>query len=148
MRLRLATIVISVVLAALPQADAADRAVVLVTSGECGMDQISALDIRKAYLGVGVSYEGQSIRPFRLNNDEKLNQIFYQSVVAMSEKTYERRLLLLLIKYGRPRPQHYESADELAAAVAETPCSIAYMWQSDAQVWADIKAIKVLWQEN
>ena len=148
MRLGLATIVITVVLAILQQADAADRVVVLVTGEECAMDTISALDVRKAYLSIGVSYEGQSIRALRLNNDERLNQIFYQSVVSMSERTYERRLLLLLLKYGRPRPQHFESAEDLAAAVAEIPCSIAYMWQSDAEARAGIKAIKILWQEN
>lgn len=145
---RFALVTLVSVLALLQQAHAADRVVVLVTSSDCAMEAISTLDIRKAYLGFGVSYEEKSIRAFRLGNDTKLNQIFLQSVVAMSEKTYERRLLLQLVKYGRPRPREFGSVSELAAALKEGPCNIAYMWQSDLKERTGIKAIKVIWQEN
>lgn len=148
MSLRFLTVTIVSVLALLQQAHAADRVVVLVTNSDCGMKAITALDIRKAYLGFGVSYEEKSVRAFRLGNDKKLNQIFLQSVVAMSEKTYERRLLLQLVKYGQPRPREFGSVSELAVALKEGPCNIAYMWQSDLKEATGIKAIKVIWQEN
>jgi len=148
MKWRPAACAVTCLLAIASWVDAAGRAAVLVTSRDCAMQTISALDIRKAYLGIGVSYEGLSIRAFRLDNDERLNQIFFQSVVAMSERTYERRLLLQLLKYGQPRIQHVGSAGELATAVAGSSCSIAYMWQSDAEEWADLKSIKILWQES
>ena len=135
-------------LAMLQQASAAERAVLLVTSNDCQMETISALDIRKAYFGIGVSYEGHAVRALRLKGDEKLNQIFFQSVVAMSEKTYERRLLLQLLKYGQPRPREFESVGDLVTAVNEVPCSIAYMWQHEINEHTGIKVIKVLWQEN
>jgi hypothetical protein len=141
-------IVVASALAIVSMADAADRTVVLVTSSDCAMDTISALDVRKVYLGIGVSYEGKSIRAFRIKGDDHLNQIFFQSVVVMSEKTYERRLLRLLLKYGQPRPREFDSAADVAAAIIENPCSIAYMWQSDAEASAGVKAIKNLWQEN
>ena len=140
--------VVASALAIASMADAADRAVVLVTSMDCAMDTINALDIRKAYLGIGVSYEGKNIRAFRVGGDEQLNQIFFQSVVVMSEKTYERRLLQLLLKYGRPRPRELDNAADVAAAITENPCSIAYMWQIDAETSAGVKTIKKLWQEN
>jgi hypothetical protein len=127
---------------------AADRAAVLVTSNSCAMNEISTLDVRKAYLGYGVSFEGHSIRAYRLNSDYQLNQIFFQSVVAMSEKTYERRLLLQLLKYGRPRPREFDNLESLVSALDEVRCSIAYMWQSDQEGRTDIKAIRILWQEN
>jgi hypothetical protein len=145
---RFALVTLVSVLALLQQAHAADRVVVLVTSSDCAMEAISTLDIRKAYLGFGVSYEEKSVRAFRLGNDTKLNQIFLQSVVAMSEKTYERRLLLQLVKYGQPRPREFGSVSELAAALKEGPCNIAYMWQSDLKERTGIKGIKVIWQEN
>ena len=148
MKLCRKAIVVANALAIMSLAYAADRAVVLVTSTDCAMDTISALDIRKAYLGIGVSYEGNNIRAFRVKGDEQLNQIFFQSVVVMSEKTYERRLLQLLLKYGQPRPREFDSAGDVAAAITENPCSIAYMWQSDAEAWSGVKAIKSLWQEN
>ena len=132
----------------LQQALAAERVVLLVTSIDCQMETINALDIRKAYFGIGVSYQEHSVRALRLKGDEKLNQIFFQTVVAMSEKTYERRLLLQLLKFGRPRPREFESVGELATALNDIPCSIAYMWQHEVNKNAGIKVIKVLWQEN
>lgn len=140
--------VLAIMLTMLQQASAAERVVLLVTGNDCQMETISALDIRKAYFGIGVSYQGRPVRALRLKGDEKLHQIFFQSVVAMSEKTYERRLLLLLLKYGRPRPREFESVDDLVAALNEVPCNIAYMWQHEVNEHAGIKAIKVLWQEN
>ena len=127
---------------------AVHRVAVLVTSSSCAMNEISALDIRKTYLGFGASFEGHSIRAYRLNGDDQLDQIFFQSVVAMSEKTYERRLLLQLLKYGRPRPREFDSVESLVSALDEVPCSIAYMWQSDQEGTTGIKVIRILWQEN
>lgn len=145
---RLVVTVLTVMLTMSQQASAAERVVLLVTSNDCQMETISALDIRKAYFGIGVSYQDRAVRALRLKGDEKLNQIFFQSVVAMSEKTYERRLLLQLLKYGRPRPREFESVVDLAAALNEVPCSIAYMWQHEVNKHVGIKVIKVLWQEN
>jgi hypothetical protein len=145
---RLTAVLVVGLLQFLQPLHAADGAVVLVTSSDCEMETMTALDIRMVYLGLGVSYEGHNVRAFRLNNDEQLNQIFFQTIVAMSEKTYERRLLQLLLKYGRPRPRAVESPAELATAIMEVPCNIAYMWQADAEEYAGIKAIRVLWQEN
>lgn len=141
-------IIVAIVLAVPPSARAAGRAVVLVTSRDCAMDTIIALDIRKAYLGIVVSYDDHIIRPFRLSNDEQLDQIFFQYIVAMSEKTYERHLLRLLLQHGQPRPREFDVAARVAAAVVDNQCSIAYMWKSDAEMWPGIKAIKSLWQEN
>lgn len=146
MRLRFALLLTICLLAT--HGHAANRVVVLVTSSSCAMNEISTLDVRKAYLGFGVSFEGRSIRAYRLNDDYQLNQIFFQSVVAMSEKTYERRLLLQLLKYGRPRPREFDSTLSLVSALEEIQCSIAYMWQSDQEGRTGIKVIRILWQEN
>ena len=112
------------------------------------METISALDVRKAYLGIRVNHEGHAIDGFRLKNDDKLNQIFFQSVVAMSERTYERRRLLLLLKYGQPRPREFDSVNSLVAAMNEAPCSIGYLWRRDVETGDGVKEIRVLWQEN
>ena len=148
MRLRFAIILVATLLAMQPQAGAADRAVVLVTNNICSMDSISTLDIRKAYLGIGVSHEGKVVRAFRLTGDEQLNRIFFQTVVAMSERTYERRLLSALLKYGRPRPLEYKSVSEVVEALNSAPCGVVYMWETDADAQAGMKVIKILWRES
>jgi len=124
----------------------AEREVVLVTGKGCPVAELTPLDIRKAYLGVSVSVDGQQILAFRLNSDEMLSRIFYQSIVAMSEKTYERRLLLLLLKYGNPRPQEFTSANGLAGALVRHRCSIGYMWKSDAVRFEELEIRNLLWQ--
>jgi len=124
----------------------ADRSVVLVTGDSCSITDISMLDIRKAYLGVTVSIGGQRIRPYRITSDAMLDQIFYQSVVAMSKKSYDRRLLSLALKFGTPRPAEFSNLDEVAAALQRAECGIIYLWQSDAEQFAGVRTIKLLWQ--
>lgn len=135
-------------LSLLQQAGAADHAVALITSVDCEMESISPLDIRKAYLGFGVSIDAGDVRAFRLRGDQKLDNIFFQSVVALSQKSYERRLLRQLLKYGRPRPREFQSLEGLVAALVSKPCSIGYAWDSDTKKHDSIKVIRILWQEN
>jgi hypothetical protein len=124
----------------------AERSVVLVTNADCPIESLSMLEVRKAYFGLMASYDKLSVRAFRLNNDDDLSRVFYQSVVAMSEKSYERRLLSMLLKYGSPRPQEFENVDLLVAAISRSDCGIAYMWGEDAASHDAVKNIRLLWQ--
>jgi hypothetical protein len=125
----------------------AETAVVLVTGSESPIEDISSLDIRKAYLGTPVHIGGYSVRAFRQGGDEQLNNIFLQSVMAMSQKSYERRLLSLVIKFATPRPTVVNSNDELVDLLVRYPSSIAYMWKRDAKADPRVKIVRTLWQE-
>jgi len=122
--------------------------VVLVAAENSPIETLSALELRKAYFGVVVRYDNQIIRPFRNSSDSQLNRIFLQSVVAMSDRSYERRLFSLTLKSGRPRPEEFTNQDDLVRAVRDYPYCISYMWRSDAERSEGIRIIKVLWQEN
>jgi hypothetical protein len=126
----------------------ADLAVVLVTEKDSAIETISSLDIRKIYLGISVTNDGNVIRALRRRDDERLNQIFLQSVIAMSQRSYERRLLSLALKFGTPRPTEVDSHDELLDLLVRYPSSIAYMWKSEAESDSSVKIIRVLWQET
>jgi len=130
----------------LPQPAEAERAVVLITSDSCPVTDISALDIRKAYVSVAVSVDGRTIRPFRMDGDELLNRIFYQSIVAMSQKSYERRALSMALKYGTPRPPVFDDIDSAVDAVRRLECSVLYLWKEDAESLDGVRIIKLLWQ--
>jgi len=145
MSLRVTSIVLVALFCLIPAVANAQRTVVLVTNESCPMETISTLDVRKAYFGIVVNIDGTIIRPFRLNNDSKLNQIFLQSVIAMSEKSYERRLLSLVLKYGTPRPDEFDNVAELADALRRSNCSIAYMFKQDADELDGIRTVKLLW---
>jgi len=144
MRIAQALLLLAMVYAA--HASAQDLAVVLVTGKDSSIESMSSLDIRKAYLGISVTKGGNTIRALRRSDDAQLNQIFLQSVISMSRRSYERRLLSLTLKFGTPRPVDVQSQQELIRRLLERPSTIAYMWKSDAESDSRVKIIKVLWQ--
>ena len=129
-------------------AGAVNESVVLVTTVACPIDNISTLDVRKAYLGVAVKVDGRRVRPVLMRGDERLEQIFYQSVVAMSKKSYERRRLSLALKYGTPRLAEFDSIAAVSGELQSEECVIAYLWRHDAEALPGIKTIKRLWQHT
>jgi len=126
----------------------AAQQVVLVTGENSPIENLSPLELRKAYFGIVVRYDDQIIRPFRNSSDSQLNRIFLQTVVATSERTYERRLFSLTLKSGRPRPEEFTDQDDIVRALRKYPYGISYMWRGDAERAIGIKVIKLLWQEN
>ena len=122
--------------------------VVLVTGAACPLTDINALDLRKAYLGVAVKVDGERLKPILMRGDEMLEQIFYQSVVAMSKKSYERRRLSLALKYGTPRLAELDDLAAVPEALRSEACAITYLWGSDAEALQGIKTIKLLWQDT
>ncbi len=133
-------------LAPVSSAKADGRAVVLVTDEQCPVPELSALDVRKIYMSITVSYQGVPIRGFRLNSDELLDSIFYQYVVAMTRKSYERRLLSMILKHGTPEPRQFDTVEKVAQAIGESTCSIGYMWRSQAERFDRLRTIKLIWQ--
>ncbi len=132
----------------LGEAAASDETVVLVTGEACPLTSISTLDLRKAYLGVAVRVEGQRLRPILMRGDERLEQVFYQSVVAMSKKSYERRRLSLTLKYGTPRLAEIDDTALVSEALGSEECAITYLWGRDAESAQGVKTIKLLWQDT
>lgn len=126
----------------------ATDAIVLVTSSDSPIADISSLDIRKTYLGISVTIAGNTVRPVRQQEDGRLNLIFLQSVIAMSQKSYERRLLSMMLKYGTPRPTEVDDREALIKMLERNPYAIGYMWESDAESDRRVRKVKVLWQEH
>ena len=120
--------------------------VVLVTGSGCPISDIDNLDVRKVYLGVGVSIDGSHIRPLRFNGDDQLDRIFFQTIVAMSRKSYERRALSLALKFGAPRPAEYKQLAEALDAVRRIECGIVYAWADEIAGEPGIKVLKPLWR--
>lgn len=129
-------------------ASASADSVVLVTGEQCPLDDISALEVRKAYLGVVVKADGRQLSPILMHGDDKLEDIFYQSVVAMSKKSYERRRLSLALKYGTPRLDEFDDLSAASKALRSEDCAITYMWERDAERIPGIKTIRLLWQDT
>ena len=134
------------VLLLLPGLAAAERHLVLVTGKDCPAEAVSMLDVRKAYLGIGVEIEGHPLRAFRLMAGGRIDEVFYQNVVAMSARSYERRMLSMTLKYGTPRPREFDSISTMVAEMVGTKCAIGYMWRQDVASYEGIKVVRLLWQ--
>lgn len=124
----------------------ADREVVLVTGKDSAVESLGTLDIRKAYLGIAVLLGGEPVRAIRRRDDVRLNEIFLQSVMAMSEKSYERRILSLAVKYGTPRPEQADDNAVLVSLLEQSYAGIGYMWRSEAEREERVRIIGVLWR--
>ena len=135
-----------VLLFLLPGVAAAERTVVLVTSESCPVEKLSSLDVRKAYLGVAVTIDDRHIRPLRVINDEQLNRVFFQSIVAMSRKSYERRALSLALRFGTPRPIELGDLDSALEFIQHVECGIVYAWSDELAGRDGIKILQPLWR--
>ena len=127
---------------------AAERQVVLVAATTSPLHNLDSLELRKIYLGFIVKRDGNVIKGLRNTEDQNLNSIFLQTVVAMSEKSYNNRLLSLAIRQGTPRPAIYDKLDGLLVALLTKPYSVSYMWKDDAVESSKVKILRVLWHQN
>ena len=121
---------------------------VLVTSSTSPIQDIDSLELRKLFLGFNVTRDGKFVKGLRNTEDDDLNSIFLQSVVAMSEKSYERRHLSLTLRKGIPRPLEYDKSEDLLKALSNNPYSVSYMWRESAESRPDLKILRVLWEQN
>ncbi len=126
----------------------AEHQAVLVTSSTSPIQDIDSLELRKLFLGFNVTRDGKFVKGLRNTEDDNLNNIFLQSVVAMSEKSYERRHLSLTLRKGIPRPLEYDKSEDLLKALSKNPYSVSYMWKESAERNPDLKILRVLWEQN
>lgn len=127
---------------------AAQQQVVLVASSASTLDDLDSIQLRKIYLGFEITHDGKAIKALRNNTDSQLNNIFLQTVVAMSEKAYTRRQLSLTLRQGIPRVAEFDNFDKLVGALKRNPYSVSYMWKMDAERRQDVKILRVLWEQQ
>lgn len=126
----------------------AEHQVVLVAAATSPLHDIDSLELRKIFLGFTVKRDGQAITGLRNISDEDLNDIFLQTVVAMSEKAYKRRQLSLTLRKGLPRIAEYDNVEDLIKALSSNPYSISYTHEDVAEREPGIKILRVLWEKS
>lgn len=127
---------------------AADHAVVLVARSDSPIETVDPLDVRKLYLGFSVrTEENLALRAATNQSENKLFEIFLQDVMAMSARSYDRRLLTLTLQSGRRRPDIYRNVGELTDALKSDASLISFMWQEDFEQAGNLKVLRVIWKE-
>ena len=127
---------------------ASPNTAVLVIGSECPIDTVSSLELRKIYFGIKVKRKDVVIRGLRNLSDKQLDRVFLQTVMAMSKKSYRRRLLSLTLQYGRPGIVEILDEKTLLDKLKQNPCSLSYLWEEKAKTIPELKILNVLWRSN
>lgn len=126
-------------------ADESDQAtLVLVSVADLGDGQLTPNQLRRVFLGIPVSVNGENIRALRNTSDPLLNEIFLQKVVYMSERRYKRQLVSQMFRTGRTRPPIFKLRDNLVQALKSVPGSVSVMWKKEAQKHSALHIVQVL----
>ncbi len=121
--------------------------VVLIDNAGSNVTSLSSVEVRKLFMGLTVMRGGHALRALRNDSDRRLEQIFLQNVVAMSDTTYERRVLGLALRQGRAPPPAAHSVADLLRKIAHDPELVSFAWASDVAGKPGIRIIRTLWQE-
>jgi hypothetical protein len=79
--------------------------------------------------------------------DPIVKEVFLQNVVAMTDSTYDRRILRLALQRGALLPTVYTDTPQLLAAVVADPAAVSFAWYRDVAQDRKIKILRVLWRD-
>jgi hypothetical protein len=121
--------------------------VVLIVSARSAVQELESADLRKLFMGFRVGSDGAPLRAARNRSDPRLDKIFLQNVVSLSELVYERQLLTRRLREASAPPTEFSSNDELLDAVAHDPRTVSYAWATAAAKRSDVRVLRILWHD-
>jgi hypothetical protein len=124
-----------------------EDAVVLIVGAGTNYEPLDSIEVRKLFLGLTVVRNGRTLHALRNTSDPRLDEIFLQNIVSMSDTTYERRVLTLAMQQGRTPPPSIQDKTRLFALLAADPDAVSFAWADDAAATPSIKVMRVLWHE-
>ncbi len=126
---------------------AGSESVVLVVGAQSPVVDLDSVTVRKLFLGVPVLVNGRPLHPIRNRADARLEQIFLQEIVAMSQSAYDRQILVGVNRQGWLRPEEVGSSSAVLEKLYSDPNAVSFVWQRDVARNAPIRVIRVLWVE-
>jgi len=130
----------------LPADEPNEATLVLVSAADLGDGQLTPNQLRRVFLGIPVSIDGEAIRALRNTSDPLLIEIFLQKVVYMSKHRYKRQLVSQTFRTGQMRPPNFNEHDDLVQALKSIPGSVTVMWERDAKKDPALHIIQTLWK--
>jgi hypothetical protein len=125
----------------------ADESLVLIVSADSKVEQLDSLQVRKLFLGMTVTHNGDRLRPLVNEAEPRLKDVFLQNIVSMTDMTYDRRILRLALQGGRSLPDIIKDKVMLIDAVAADPTAVSFAWAKDVQHDKRIRILRVLWHD-
>jgi hypothetical protein len=122
-----------------------DERLVLVVGRGSRLERLGSLDLHKLYLGLSVVVEGVRLRAVRNLSDELMRQVFFQSIVSMSESVYDRRMLALTLQQGVSPPPALPTTRQVFDLLAQDPEVVSYAWAAEVEADPRVRVLRVLW---
>lgn len=125
----------------------ASESVVLVMRADSPVKDLSSVEVRKLFLGFPVLVDGKLLHAIRNRSDARLDDIFLQEIVAMSQEAYDRQILVGLNRQGWVRPAEAGSVARVIEALNADPQAVSYVWLRDVEHNPQLKVLRTLWGE-
>jgi hypothetical protein len=125
----------------------ASEAVVLVVRADSPVRELDSVSVRKLFLGLPVLVNGSLLHPLRNRSDPMLDEIFFQHIVAMSDSSYDRQILIGVNRQLSLRPTELNGTGAVVAALRADPNAVSFMWQRDVGHNPQLRVIRVLWSD-
>ena len=138
-------LVIALLLCLVAPARPASQEVVLVVRADSPVTDLDSVSVRKLFLGLPVLVNGTPLHPLRNRSDPLLDEIFLQQVVAMSQSSYDRQMLIGVNRQLSLRPTEYRQVADVIAALSADPYAVSFMWNKDVAHNPGLRVIRVLW---
>jgi hypothetical protein len=120
---------------------------VLIVSTHSEVDQLDSPLVRRLFLGLTVTQHGNRLRPVLNEADPEVKELFLQTIVSMSDSTYDRYVLRLALAQGRTQPTVYRNNAELINAVAADPTVVGYVWARDVAHDPRVRILRIVWHD-
>jgi hypothetical protein len=131
----------------LSPAFAGGESVVLVVRADSNVTDLDSLAVRKLFLGLPVIVKGNTLHALRNRSDERLDEVFLQQIVGMTESAYDRQVLIGLNRQGWIRPPDVSSPERVLQSLYDDPTAVSFMWSRDVAKNPRVRIIRVLWSD-
>jgi hypothetical protein len=121
--------------------------VVLVVGSQSRIEDLAPIEIRKLFLGFPVLVDGALLHPIRNRSDPRLDPLFFQQIVAMSDEAYDRQILIGVNRQGRLPPIEMKGRERVLQALYSDPRAVSFAWLRDVAQDPKIRVIRVLWDD-
>jgi hypothetical protein len=126
---------------------AGSQTVVLVVRVDSRVRDLDPIAIRKLFLGLPVFVDGMPLHPLRNRADPQLDPIFFQQIVAMSQETYDRQILIGVNRQGRLPPREVRDQHRLLEMLYSDPDAVTFVWLRDVAHDPKIRVMRVIWDD-
>jgi hypothetical protein len=103
--------------------------------------------VRKLFLGLPVLINGSPLHPLRNRSDAELDPIFLQQIVAMSQSTYDRQILIGVNRQGWLPPVEMHTSERALDTLYADPNAVTFMWLREIAHNPRVRVIRVLWSD-